>query len=415
MTFSDTQLLQLVHEIAGPAGPKQFRASQMLAAFISNPHIKAADLVTAWKVLQQHPSHPHPIALYKPFVAAIAVNPITPTDTLLEVAYHAPKSFCVNPALPELLAAQPELLRSRVGRRRGTATLLRLLRYEKTPRFITEPISHWEDSKGDTFEQTEDAANLAEDARNHISLTGEASETQWRTEVTDFWHAYVRTRDRKEREEHQELAIAGLLPDWAFGETEEDRKKLQEARQRYQRALNYHISPEECRELARHDDSFAVRLAAIINPASPETERIRITKEGIGPFLVFRSTFSLLPILRRHSILQTTDAIAYACHDVLLHLSNVDDFYHDLHRYRLQGFLVSTRYPSHLENPVKSQMEGKRWTELLAWTQAVQPDAAGKWNQQHKAGLEALSHDGNRWVRAAAKARLSAPSAVLDW
>ena len=377
-----------------------------MADFIDHSETRARDKE------KQHLLH----TLYQPLINAIALNPVTPPDVLTEIAYYAPKSLCANPALPDLLQSQPEWVKTLSGKalgEEGNDTVMRLLRCENAPRLLVEPLAEGKLVNNALYDNL-----IPHEAQGHIALSGESTDADWIREVDAFWHSYAQATSGSEREEHQELAIAGLLPYWAYGDDFLKQGELHQAQTRFQRAIDPTLLPEECAQL-RADSSVAIQLAATINPATSESTRHRLAQVGIGEIFAFRNVSPMMSLLRKHPSLKTADDVRAACHEVLLHLliTNRELFvsHTKIHHRLLEMFIVIRRFPYILENPIHSQSVGEYWTLLLAWIFGVQTNEQGFWKNQDQACLKALSKDGNRWVRAAAKTRLKDSSTTLPW
>ena len=439
MSTSANQFSQLVSNAVAPSSSQQRRALQMITAIAGDPNTSSTDLAAIWEELEHYLPHRN-INVYLgvdfldfsqicaqnnrskhllrtrykqiiPIVMVIAANPGIPIQVLTEIAYYAPKAFCANPALHHLLDKQPDWFQHLGGKalgEEGNATIMRLLRCDNAPHLLVEPLSHGEldNTLQSTLISRKGQNLISGEALRHIAIVGESDETAWIKEVDNFWSSYANVALAVEKQKYEEFAIAGLLPAWGAGETTAEQEAFQEARKRFHCAIDPEINPEVCANLARNDPSFAVRLAATINPVTPESERHRAAREGIA---------AMIPVLRRHSNRKSAKEIASACRDVIQDWRRMP-YFGFVWEYRLlEVFVWVKSNPHFVENPAHSQEEGEYWVVLLAWALGVQPNAAGIWESHEKAGLEALANDGNRWVRAAAKARLYDPKAGFTW
>ena len=435
MSSQIDRLINIIDNSFDYSSTPYHRAVRSLAEIASNPNISQSDLEKIWQgfrwKLPSRSSRPvcsPPIdynaaaaiknkekhllrTLYYPLVDAIAANPAASADILTEIAYYAPRATCQNPTLPDLLRTQPDWVQTLSGKalgEEGNETIMRLLRCGNAPRLLIEPIL-----RGELPNNVFQGNLFQEEAQWHIAITGESNDTDWIQEVEEYWRSYAQTTSGSEREEYQELAIAGLLPDWAYGEDPSEQIALWKAKKRFRQAIDPELSQEES-ALLRNDTSVAVQLAATINPVTPEVTRHKAIQEGMGQVVAFHNVAPMAVILRRHHSIQTGESILAACHKVLLHLLITNNTV--TRRYHLLGTFLSIRsHPHLLEDAVRSQEAGEYWPVLLAWTLGIQPDTMRAWGIHERAALEALAQDGNRWVRAAARARLHDPEVRLSW
>jgi hypothetical protein len=438
MLSSSGELSEILQDALKTSGTRQRPALRRLVLIAKDRRTSETDFATIWRELQRHlpvrnitkqssvdflwPSEITAIyrrntrllqTLYRPLVDAIAANPATSPDILREIAYYAPQTFCANSALPGLLKVNSDWIRSLSGAalgEEGHATLMRLLRCENAPKLLVELIA-----QGAMEGQEMGIDLLTLEAQRHIAIAGESEGITWIGEVDEYWCRYALSASGLEKEYHQEFAVAGLLPAWGYEDKIPRRRTFQAARDQFLRAVDPNITSAECATLAAKDESIAVRLAATINPQTPEIKRHRPPLRDSEDDFGYPDLAPMTAILRKYAKREDSEAITLACREVLLQLRDRHSSDMRYGHKALQTFLWIMSHPQIVDNAAHAQEAGEYWVVLLAWTLGVQPDASGRWNEKEQLGLEALAKDGNRWVRAAAQARLKNPSVSRGW
>lgn len=132
-------------------------------------------------------------------LAALAANPSTPPDTLIDLVPLAPAAFCRNPKAPLLAQKMPDFVDKLFP-----AGLGLLLRSPRAPVSLVALVAA--SARYPTF---------AEAARLHVSLAGEADDDAWAGEVFAYWRTYLESvaeNDLDARHAVRELVERGLVP-----------------------------------------------------------------------------------------------------------------------------------------------------------------------------------------------------------
>lgn len=311
---------------------------------------------------------------------ALAANPSSPPDLLRRLMGICPDALCENPALPLLALEASDFFQA------DTAATARLLRSPRVPCAVARQI-----------ESTVAEPDIADDARRHVSLAGEAEPDAWPGEVRAYWRARVAAAAPEERAEYAGLAAATGSLGGVAGDPE--------LSARFRRALSPDTGPLERAEAAS-DPSWYVRLAAALNPMTAFTMRTylltRLSREA------FQSDHRLAEYGQRRPESEQAAALcaARAARDRVRHSA----FLREL---PLWTFVALSDAGSGSDVPPSLRLtaaDSHVWWQRLGAALGLRP-AAGDPDRRVQVAdaLARLSEDGNRPVRAAAHWRAAHP------
>lgn len=351
---------------------------------------------------------------------ALAANPSTPITLLAELLESCPEAVCRNPVAPLLALESPELAASL-----SFPACRQLLRCEDAPASLVALLTTRIDSDAD----------IAAEARLHIQIAGEIGKEEAGLEIIrDYWRDYARRRSPWAAHDcllASELNILppGLLDDLLPELTARDpfphlyyetflERSGGSYRDRIERAANPSASLAEMEDAFK--DDVWVRAALASNPNLPphlrskllisaEVVRIAITRTPTTTWdelqhLSRESTSAVKRAILRNPLAQDTHYRVNLTSEFLRqYLPSSND-----HTITLMRFLALQTIPLH-EQPIKSAKlaRSQYWQDRLALVLALPPQS-GKPPQF----LKTLAQDGNRLVRAAARARLRGEEVV---
>jgi hypothetical protein len=203
----------------------------------------------------------------------LAANPNCPPDVLARLTTLVPERALANPALPLAALEAPDFAQGveeerarELMRAAGTSPLVLAL-------LANDASRPW----------------LAEEARLHVGLAGEAPPDGWEDEVRAFWSGYANGLPVwTECEALLDLAAVGMrAPLWEPAAT----WPLFASRhaRTYRVALNPETPRRRLEALARRAvriRSAALRVALAVNPSTPEAVRARLPRRFSGVTLV---------------------------------------------------------------------------------------------------------------------------------
>lgn len=398
---------------------------------------------------------------------AVARHPNTPPDVLVELIGRCRDAVCANPVLPLLpleapgllLDAPPELLRHLLRSPALPASLARLLADAGGAEIIEEAALH---------------VSLAGEVET--DKWREAVQEYWRTTMSG---AVARSDETPgDRLYLAELTEVGLWPEWLGpaprpvpdGELEaEAGRQIDEALRRgagwgrgvagHLRAASEPDAPVEC--LARYTEhpDWPVRLAVLRNPATPAalvaagarhsypdlfaraaTLHPNADPESLVEMLAPTHDASVRALVRRHPLVRSAPGLsaraATAVRKFLL-AGGFGAFCRDTppEAPALCRFLGVVRADERErddtpddekaadERATRSRREAADsddWKQRLAAALSLRPRAGARrrpaaFLPPDRARMEALADDGNRLVRAAARARLADPCRGFRW
>jgi hypothetical protein len=351
--------------------------------------------------------------------AALAANPNTPADLLIYLMSIVPAQVILtNPVLPLLPLEIPDLAH-KIADRAAAA----LLRQAAAPPGIVALLTASRDRT------TADAARL------HVSLAAEAAPDEWESEVRAYWRNEVQSADYRARQAHLEMVELGVAPAWIAGPPPWPGPGVPEAPERLlKRALNSGDTGRIGRVKAAlgacpNPDKLAthavrarepdVTLALLLNPAVPEAVKermvlyseahqvaaasdleapaerlLRIAGETRHPWV--RRIVGKHPTFRRNPELQ--DSLRAHWHRAAL----------SEYRWNCPAPLatfIALMLPDTAANQREKAASATEWWRGLAVALTLDPH-----QRQERHWLNILARDGNRLIRAAARARLADPT-----
>ena len=383
---------------------------------------QARDTATPQRRLRELAAEPH-----WPGVAnALAANPSTPLDVLARLTQIAPRAFCRNPILPLILLEDPDFIEKMPEE--GKA---RVLSSPRAPLWLIQSLA----------ERTAQRDwRLAVAARFHIALAGETPETSWAEEIRIYWRAQmIEVRKLKAGQETWELADLGLIPaalaafvfpEDPYSENDFDAVRLQAERED-QKAFEQGMSrPMDGKIKDGHHD-FSVKglmrfLGAAFSPrvSAPRLAELTQHQEPLVAAAVARHPLASSELLKtlirhhnpavrraaaRHPALPEAEALAYFNRRCKEALRNGYNYYHATPTLDAIARFSALRYAADkIRRPFWPVFtDSPDWQDRLAAAVAMTPHPDGlPLRPKHDNLLQRLTYDGNRLVRAAARARL---------
>jgi hypothetical protein len=332
--------------------------------------------------------------------AAVVANPNAPRGLVARLAPAHPEAFCRNPAATLALLEDPGFAR-RLWRKRS------LLRCAALPVRLLDQIAA---TAGDP--------SLADEARMHVAVAGEVADADWADAVRDYWKS-SRPRRGRERDRAAELAALNLAPSWAA-----DAKRAARLRDELREAADLTTAPLRLAELVWTADSWLVRLAAGLNPSSDVEDRAAVERDLIRRHLSGKCWARMARACRpkKRGKDDPSARILAACREAACYprrralsvrlateegVPGGDGYYWggEFEERRLSGAsllrfvqLTGPKCPADVKKKVAGSLH---WQERLGAACGLDPR-----HPRSADALRTLADDGNRLVRAAARARL---------
>jgi hypothetical protein len=307
-----------------------------------------------------------------PIKETLAANPSTPADLLPNLASYFPAAFSRNPVAPLVLLESPDFLRRMTLKRS-------LLRSGDAPAVLVQALTRYGADK-----------RLHAEAAMHVALAGEVPDDDWRTAVGALWREQAAQATRTERAAYAELVALGLAPEWAA-----DRAQVDEIAARLRRACDPATSTDDLGRLWTHSGSGPgewmsggskdrlLHQVLCRNPSMPGREFARVTGRYYAPAE------------------DAEEAWRVARHLAWIVGKGV--------RLPFTAFLRLTR-PGGVRAPeAQKAARSNQWHERLGAACALDPK-----HRKSREALDTLAGDGNRYVRAAARARLRGETFAWD-
>lgn len=356
---------------------------------------------------------------------AVAANANTPPDILKGLMARYPDAVCANPALPLLLLESPDFL---TGLSRPA--LRHLMRLPQAPPLLIGAIGEGIGVWGDLEE-------LSDEAALHVGVSGELLPGEWPGALSAYWRGHAARASGDARQWYAELVEFGLAPVWASGAADvpppavdEDPPVEAPPDLRDLPALVDACSPDTpprlLTQLSRQRNWY-VRLAVAAHPRTPDealSYLLDTSRGGAGllhqriarhpnasPTLISRlarsERASVRRLARRHP--NAPRDVDRLCREAILREPEM------LPWPPLCRFVAQMRGALPVDERVWREPAARAdWRDCLAAALRARPDAAGQDGREARRLLERLSHDGNRLVRAAAKARLADPAIPFE-
>jgi hypothetical protein len=325
-------------------------------------------------------------AVALPALEAVAAHPNTPPDLLAKVAPFAPAAFCRNPVAPLLALEGPEL-----AGRFGAEGACRLLRRADLPASLTALFASGSAPGLPPY--------VADDAREHVTLAPELGLDEWQGAVRSRWERHAAEAGGAAQEAYTELALLGLAPPWAAGP--EYNVGAGTA------ALRRLAGPGLCAGAEEQPLPPFSHLVAALNPALPRAERKRrLNALGVEPVrLRWQAEYVRRKLRWRFGRpLRTADDVLGLVRCAALQWGPF------AWEGMQPGDVPLCRFVRLMERTDPPQYSSERlWFIRLGWTLGVRPAWGHRWTRAVRARLEAYAEDGNRLIRAAARARLADP------
>ena len=420
----------------------------------------AGRLPARFAALQKRPSADHLSGGAVCVLEAIAAHPNAPPELLLEILETAPpaaRAFCQNPITSLLLLELPyfPLKLSRDGR-------LALLREETAPPAFVSMIAG-EPAPEFAYEAAQ-AETVRVAARLHVCFDSNQT-ADWQTNVREYWQQECVRANQAEAEWYADLAEIGLAPSWtalnAAAPTSKrtDYPFLNEwfryappttANTLHEAALLQQIGPSVSdkrllsRALGANGSANDLILLANVVPDKrglvlqaifqhPRTNADVLRALGARNYLVEQlllhpemdagylrelllnhSTPNVRRLARRHKN-APSEAVEISRRSYEDRARNGNETYYPPFASFVTSLYFGNLYP---RNALIKKVESLQWTERMeaVFIAAQNPDALrGDYAGRTCADLLThLSRDGNRLVRAAARAYLSDPHLVFE-
>lgn len=315
---------------------------------------------------------------------ALTENPNTPPELMCSLACRYPEEFCRNPIAPLFALEEPAFfIRMRQKRR--------FLRCADVPENMVTLIG-----------MTTRSWRLREEVSLHVSVAGEVEEGAWQEAIREYWQGYCRRIRGRERAKYAELAALGLAPAWVT-----DPALAAGLACRLQRASDPETPPADLTQLAESDTSEIVRLAVYLNTAKPAPTHEQM--ETALPRNWNRSWTE--PILERYTkqtaVPDTAERILNTCRMIVCYPHTFNIFTETaMPLYRMMRFCARTTPASYK----KSASRSIYWHIRLGAALGLRPTC-----RRSAEALRVLADDGNRLVRAGARARLADPKATFTF
>lgn len=315
---------------------------------------------------------------------ALTENPNTPPGLISSLACRYPEAFCRNPVAPLYALEEPSFF-VRMPQKR------RFLRCADVPESMVTLIGaisrNW---------------RLKEETSLHVAVAGEVEEGAWKEALRDYWRGYCRRIRGRERAKYAEVAALGLAPTWVT-----DPALAADLACRLHRACDSETPPADLMRLGESDTAEIVRLAVYLNPATPATMREHAEKK-LFPFSYHRWT---MPILERHMnctcLPSMESGIRNACRVMACYPHTFNPFSETaMPLYRMLRFAARTTPASYK----KSASRSIHWHARLGAALGLRPTC-----RKSAEALRVLADDGNRLVRATARARLANPKETFTF